>query len=616
METDSSQRFRFDEFFLDAGKRRFLRAEEQIGLHAKAFDLLVLLLENSGRVVSKDELLETVWKDQFVEENNLTVQISALRKALGDSATSPKYLATIPQKGYQFIANVEKVVEESGDQGSSVKQGPVSKDFSTKLLIVAAAVAMILVAVFIYFQYANNSRATSLAVMPFTNETGDPADDMIADGLAESVIFELSRQPDLKILARDSSFRFRDAAMDPATIGRELGVESLLKGRITRSDDGLIVKVELISTDDNRLIWGGQISRKFDDLEVIQSELAGMIVQQLGLSRQLPGRSQPSTPETENDEAYRDYLTGRFHLAKLTDDGFVKARDSFGAAISKDPGFARAYSGLAEAYNLLSGWGAMSPNEGFPHAKVASLKAIELDPNLAEAHVELAVVLMFYDLNWAAAAEELSRAVELNHNSAQAYYMLGLLGTIEGNFDRSRGYFKRSMELDPLSISHRIGYGNTFLYERRFAEAEREFRSALEMDANSGIAKWSVGNTMVHSNRYDEAILLFRSAIQLSGDSPDEPASLAFALARKGDTAEARKVLSDLEDRRTSEYISPVLIATVYSALGETEKALQLIERAVVERDANLPFLRVDPYFDLMRDEKRFQETLRLLTIP
>jgi tetratricopeptide (TPR) repeat protein len=309
------------------------------------------------------------------------------------------------------------------------------------------------------------------------------------------------------------------------------------------------------------------------------------------------------------------YLTGRYHLNKFTDDGFFKARDSFQKAVDKDPDYALAYAGLAESYNLLSGWGAIAPNDGYPFAKAAALRALELDDDLAEAHTSLGIAKLFYDLDWAGAEMEFTRAVEINPSYSTAHHNQSLVFTMQGRFDEAKLSIARAREHDPLSILNIIMTGNIFYFQRQPSQAIDLYKEAVEMDPNSGLARWSLGNAYLSSNRTDEAIAEYQKAIPLSGGSLDEPASLGYALAISGNTNGARQVINDLKNRSKEKYIPQTLIAMIYGGLGDKEQAFESLNRAFIERDSGLLFLKVDPMFDPLRSDQRFVDILKRVNL-
>lgn len=631
MQAEQKQIYVFDDLVLDVRKRGVFRGKEPITLNAKAFDLLLFFVENAGRVVGKDEILDSVWKDQFVEESNLTVQISAIRKALKDQASDPRFLATVPGRGYQFIAVVKAstppeprpevpetvsepltVPERSKDELPAAK-GPESPIGKWLIAGVASAVVLVVVLTGAYFWSGDHGEngVSVLAVLPFANQTGSPGSDLISEGLAESVIFTVSRLPNIRVMSSSSSFRYGDSQADAIQIGKDLGVDAVLTGRLTRNDEKVVVRTEMISTRDNSVIWGEIFVRDRDDIEKLQIDIARSIGRRLAISLRTEQTDHLNKEITDDPEAYQLYLAGRQHMNRLTDDGFFKARDSFKAAIDKDGGYALAHAGLAEAYNHLSGWGAIAPNDGFPLAKASAIRAIELDDTLAEGHNQLAIVKLFYDLDISGAEIEFGRAIELNPNLSDAHQMYSYVLALRDSFAEARASASRAIELDPLSVLKRVNLGNMFYFDRDFPGAIEHYRRALEMDSNSGLALWSIGNAFIGLGMYEEAIAALESSIKFSGASPDEPASLAVAKALSGDKEGARTIIADLHKRSAADqHIPASMFAMSYGALGERDRAFDYLQQAIRDRDQNLPFLKIDSLFDPIRDDPRFEEAL------
>jgi DNA-binding winged helix-turn-helix (wHTH) protein/TolB-like protein/Flp pilus assembly protein TadD len=622
MTGEEIQSLSFAEYTIEPQRRRLLRGDTQVPLTARAFDLLVFLACNPGRVVTKDEILESVWKDQFVEEANLSVQVSAVRKALGDQATDSRFLVTIPGKGYQFVADVTTVsperrgpsiaeaIEDISNEPSSEpaavsRPGPSS--YNPVLIIFALAlVGLTGFAIYWFVAIRPGPPARSIAVLPFVDQAGEPSSAYLGDGLAESVIFSLSRIPDLRVMSRGSVFGFQNDQSDAKRIGKELNVETVLRGRFQRSGDSIVVSAELVSTHDNSVIWGGQFARRMADIERLQADIAQSISRELKIKLSGADTALLNKQQTASHEAYQHYLVGRYHLSRATDDGFAKGRDSFRQAIELDPNYALAYAGLADAYNLLSGWGSLAPNEGHPLAKSSAIRALELDEELAEAHTALGSVKLFYDADWTGAEASLARSIAINPNLSDAHMMNGYRLMLLGKFSEAKPFLERSIELDPLSIVKIVSYGNVFYFERDWQKAIEIYRRGVDLDPNSGLARWSLGGALLQSGRTDEAIAEYEKAIVLSGDSPDEAASLACAYAAAGRSEDARKIVRELEARSARAYTPPALIASIYAALGERDTAFQFMEQAFRERDSLLVYLKVEPMYDPLRTDPRF----------
>ena len=631
----------FEEFELDVARRQLRRGGAPVPIKAKAFDLLAFLVENNGRVVSKDELLEKVWAGQFVEEANLSVQISTLRKIFGETINEPRFLLTIPGVGYKFVADlreepdeiviekhkIERLVIEEEEKETERERGREGEGETKNLLpkvslspslpfslsktaFTALAVLILLgLAGYKYFFDAAAARVSSLAVLPFVNQAGDANLEYLSDGLADSVAYRLSGFPELRVMSRNSAFRYKGKETDARTIGRELNVEAILTGRVAQLGENLSVSAELVSATDNTVIWGEQFTRKISETEKLQADIAQSIARKLRLK--LAGASEKPPEISENPEAYRLYLLGRFHLNKFTDDGFRKGRDYFQQSIDEDPAYAPAYAGLAEAYNRLCGYNALPSNEGFPKARVAAEKALQLDDSLAEAHATLGAVRFFYDWDFPGAEKEYKRALEMNPNNAEAHQLYSYFLTGMGRFDESLVEMRRAQELDPLSVEKVTGIGEILHFQGQSDRALEQYRKALEMDTNAGFVHWAIGNVYVKKGMYAEAIAQYQKSIPLSGSSPDEPASLAYAYALAGKRREALQIIEELKERSKRQFISPTVIAVIYGGLGEKDMAFEWLEKAYSGRDFILVLLKIEPMFDPLRDDARFTDLMR-----
>jgi DNA-binding winged helix-turn-helix (wHTH) protein/TolB-like protein/Flp pilus assembly protein TadD len=625
MSQQDTDHIAFAEFELDLVHRKLYRDGQPVALYGKTLDLLSFFIDNNGEIVSKDQILEKVWPDQFVEESNLSVQVSALRKALGEKADDPRFLITIPGKGYKFVADVHAPDDGAADDpvegeaaGRADEPEPLSDSRPSSVPITVSVVVglvLFLLLGFAAYNYLNEGRQTkieSLAVLPFSSQTSDASSEYLSEGLAESVIHSLSGLPELRVMSRVSSFSYKGSEVDAKRVGRELNVGAVVTGRIAIQGDSITVNTELVSTADNSVIWGESFSRPMSDLEKLQTDIAAAISQKLKLKLSGPQQDRVKKRQSNDPEAYRLYLVGRYHINRLTDDGFRKGADHFQQAIDRQPDYALAYAGLAESYNRLSGYNAVSPHDGFPKAREAALKALELDPSLAEAHAALGSVKFFYDWDWTAAEREFRAANELDPGSADSHQTYAYFLSAMGRSGEALNEMKLAQELDPLSIEKLIGIGEVHYVNRDYDKAIEQFQRSLEMDPNSGFANWAIGRALIEKRAYPEAIESLRKSIALSGDSPDELVELARANALTGRKADALKIIEDLT-RPAAErvYVAPTSIGSLYAALGEKDKAFEWYERALRERDVLLVLMKVDPMFDNVRADARFGDLMR-----
>jgi len=457
----------------------------------------------------------------------------------------------------------------------------------------------------------------SLAVLPFKPLIAESRDEALEMGMADTLINKLGNIKQVTVRPLSAVRQYTGLEQDAVSAGREQKVDAVLDGNIQKAGDKIRVTVKLVRVADGHEIWSEQFDEKMTDIFSVQDAVSSKVSGVLAITLTGEEKEQLTKRQTGDVEAYQLYLIGRYHLNRLTDDGFRKGRDYFQQAISRDPNYALAYAGLADAHNRLSGWNAVSPHEGFPRARAAALKALELDDKLAEAHTMLGIVKLLYEWDWAGAEREFRQAIAINPSYADAHQMYSYyLSQAMGRYDEALAEMRRAQELDPLSLEKTTGIGDIFYYQRRYDQAREQYQRALEMDPKSGVTHWLMGNVHVKEARFEEAIAEYQKAIPLSGESPDEPASLACAYALSGKKREAQQVLAELQERSKRSYISPVIIAFIYAALGEKDQAFAWLDKAYEGRDFILVLLKAEPMFDNLRSDPRFANLVRRVGLP
>ena len=631
--------YEFGPFIVDEGRRLLLRDGNQVRLPAKAFEILLVLLEGHGRLVEKDELMRRVWPDAVVEENNLTVNISALRRSLTETPGEHRYVVTVPGRGYQFVADVrrrdaEPTAEAKEDtlRGSRrpwrFEEGLTSDPSHTPTLssaeyiggeikrhkplllgtLLATTIVFSYLAYSRYFARAPHPGITSIAVLPFANNTGDPNEEYLSDGISESLINSLSELRGVKVIASNSSFQYKDKKVNFQNVAAELAVDEIVTGRVLKRGETLIISVELVNGRDGTHLWGEQYDRKMIDVLQLQSEISGEITEKLRSRLTASERQQLARRVTVNPQAYELLLKGRFYWRKEGQENQKKALEYYQQAISADPAYALAYAELAVGYIFLYGSGLLDPKEFRPRAEAAASKALELDEGLADAHYALAG-LKQNDWQWAAAEREFRRALQLNPNLAQAhhYYSFYLMDT--GRFDEAVDEAKRARELDPLSLERSAQVVVCLVVARRHDEAIELSLKTLEMDQSSAPAHFTVAFAYAGKGRYREAINEYQEAIKLAGDSPTDQIYLGALYAKAGERRKAQEILKRLET--SQEYVSPGELTVLYAALGEREQAFASLEKAYAAHDLQLGHLRAEIFFDSLRDDSRFKDLMR-----
>ena len=479
--------------------------------------------------------------------------------------------------------------------------------------LLTTAVLAILIATFAYFA-SNNRTIESVAVLPFVNAGADTNTEYLSDGITESLINSLSQLSRLTVMSRDSVFRYKGQGTSAQAAGRELKVQAVLTGRVTQRGDTLAISAELIEVGNNRQLWGEQFNRKLTDILAVQEDISREITDKLRL--RLTGEQQKRMTKryTDDTEAYQLYLKGRYHANKVTEEGLKKGVEYFKQAIDKDPGYGLAYAGLADCYISLGGvLGFFSPREYLPRAKAAAMKALEIDDTLAEAHASLGSVKMLYDWDRAEAEVEFKRAIDLNPNYSEAHAEYGgLLESVE-RFDQAVAERKRAQETNPLSPIATADVGYPLYYARRYDQAIEHYRRALELDPNFSWSHLWIGQAEVQQGKYQEAIVDIKRAVALSGGNTRAIATLGHAQAVAGNRKEAQVVLNQLMERSRQGYVSPYYFALLYTGLGEKDLALEWLEKAYEERQPYLYLLKVEPVFDGLHSDPRFQDLLRRL---
>ena len=448
----------------------------------------------------------------------------------------------------------------------------------------------------------------SIAVLPFVNASPDPDNEYLSDGITDELIDALAKVEGLRVASRTSVFALKGKPQDVRAIGALLDVSEVLEGTVRRSGQDLRITAQLTSTDDGSLVWSQRYDRRLDDVFAIQDEIARTIVNTLRATSFRDSRDQPISRGTENVLAYGLYLRGRYAWNKRSQDGVIEAIQYFEQAIQADPGYALAYTGLADAYALHIDYRNVAVHEGFERAKGYARKALELDESLAEAHASLAWSLFIYDWDWEAAAAQFRRAIQLDPQYATAHQWYGFLLASQGRFDEALIEAHSAQEGDPASVSIRRSLGYTYFYARRFEQAKYHLSRAIAMNPDAEESYRVLGLIHTFAGDHAEAERVLREALVLPGAATYTHVTLSLALARAGDTSYAEQTLKELEQKRIDDYVSPVELATLEVALGHNDSALDWMEEAYRERRGWLAYLNVHPVVDPLRNEPRFSE--------
>src|SRR6266404_4823951 len=626
MGDESRQFYEFGRFRIDTAQRLLLRDQEIVALTPKVFEMLLTLVESSGEVVSKDSLMKKVWPDTFVEEGNLTQNISLLRKALGEGQNGHTYIETVARRGYRFAAPVQAVwdrgvgggVVESVNAALTTRAEKSSGGINAatrswnalsghrQTLLGLLIVLALATAGFIYFVRANKAADTSnviesIAILPFVNEASDSDAEYLSDEVTESLINNLSQLPKLRVVPRSVTLSYKGHESDPRKIARDLNVRAVLTGRVHRRGDTLSIQVDLIDATNVAQMWGQHYDRRVSDLLLVQEDISRDIFENLRLKL--------SVEEQKQLEVFSLYLKGRNSWNKRTEDGLLQGVEYFQKAIEIDQSYAPAYAGLADCYNMLVVYGISQPKDAFPKAKEAATKALSIDGTLAEARTSLAFIKHRWDWGREDAEREFQLAIKSKPTYAPAHQWYSSYLVAMGRFDEAIAEARRAQELEPLSFISNSHIGWILYFAGRYDEAIEHCRKLLDVDPNFFPARRYLGLVYEQKGMYKEAIAEFQQAAKLSG-SPLMMSLLGHAYAVSGNRAEAQRILVELGQQK-QRYVSPYTIATIYIGLGQKDQAFKWLDKAFEERDIWLMNLKVDPVLKNLRSDQRFANLLQ-----
>jgi DNA-binding winged helix-turn-helix (wHTH) protein/TolB-like protein/Tfp pilus assembly protein PilF len=599
--------YEFDNFRIDSGKRLLWNGGgEPISLTPKIFDTLLYLVSHNGKVIEKEELMSAIWADTIVEENNLNKNISVLRRVLGENPGDHRYIVTVPGTGYKFVADVrvtadETIPEASDPEPRREKRRSKRTAFAAGGLITAVAVAVV---AFGYSYFNNHRPIDSIAVMPFVNKSGDAELEYLADGLTGNLIESLSKVPDLKVKALSTVVRYKGANSDARRIGQELNVAAVLFTHLIETGEDLTLQVELVDSRNENIIWRQTYQKKVSGLVVLQSELARDLVGKLSVPITDKTREKLAKRDTENSDANLLYLSGVNHFRKLTEQDAKKAIDLFWQAIQKDPEYARAYAAIASTHLSLTRCCDGHPSE-LLKGKLAALKAVELDDELAEGHSALATLIYSYDWNWAEAEKEFLRALELDPNSSMSHFSYADFLARTGRRQQANVEGERARELEPYSP-----FFNAFGANKDPEKAVERIRFAIDLDPNFYFSHGMAAVIYRERKEYEKAIAEAQLAKKLSPDQTWSDVILSSIYVNAGKPEEARAILDQLLLRSKSRFVPPYHIAVLYNNVGDKERALDWLEKAYAIRDPKLTSLKIMNWKNVENDP-RFQDILR-----
>jgi TolB-like protein/DNA-binding winged helix-turn-helix (wHTH) protein/Flp pilus assembly protein TadD len=604
----------FGIFQLDLKARELHKAGVKVKLQDQPFRVLALLVDRAGQVVTREEFRQKVWPtDVYVGfDQGLNNAIKKVRDALGDSADSPRFIETVERHGYRFVAPVSAVPGRPSEPGFRLGL----RTLRNTLIGLGAAS---LLAILTYWAWHGSAMRGSppsekviLAVLPFDNLSRDPDQEFFSDGLTEEMIAQLGKlNPErLTVIARGSVAKYKGSNLAVNQIGGELHADYLVQGSVRRASDRVRITVQLIQARDQTDLWTESYDRELKDMLALQDSVARTIANQIHIAL-TPGQQTRLTNRANLDpEAYEAYLKGRYYWNKRTVDGLQKALVYFQQAIDKDPAYGAAYSGLADCNSGLSWHGFKSPGEALPKANAAALKAIEIDPQSAEAHASLGLVLN-HTWDWAGAEAEFKRALQLDPRYANAHHWYGDNLSVKGRHDEALLEAKQALALDPLNLMIGTWVGLRYYLARKYDLAIEQGRNAVELDANFAAAHLLLGENYVQMGLHEQGLAELQTAASLSGNSPLYLAQVAVAHASAGRKTEALRIIAQLQMIAGTRYVSPYGLAQIYAALTDKEQTLKWLQLAYDDRAVWMSYLAVDPVFDGFRSDQRFQDLLR-----
>ncbi len=614
MGTLPTGRIRFADFEVDLDACALSRAGVPIRLQQQPFDVLIALLERPGRLVSRDELRQRIWpSDTFVDfDHSLNIAVNKVRAALSDSADAPRFIETLPRRGYRFIGTLESAAAPSPDPPPVIIQRRVSR--STVLwAVLAIAIAAGLSATSVIRRrpapVAPSFR--SIAVLPLDNLSPDPAEAYLADGITDELTTDLAKISSLRVISHGSVLQFRGGRVSSTEIGRRLNVEAIVEGSVTRSGDRVRVTAQLIDAAGDRHLWAENYESNVNDLLALQRDVAAAIADRVQARLTVRERAAMASAPHVNPDAYLAYIKGRSFWTQRTRPALEKGVASFEQAIDADPGYAPAYAGLADCYTALGYGSYRPPSVAFERAKAAASRAIALDPDLAEPHASLGYVKLYYDWQFADSSLEFQRALVLNPNAVTALDWHSVYLTAMGRFDEARAEIRRAQALDPLSAATNTDVGFVDYYSGRYVEAAKQLQATIEMNPSFPLAHLWLGRTYQEQRRYDEAIVEYTAADKVLVNWPVTMAAIGHVYGISGHHAEAQRILNDLQALSDHEYVTPYGVALVYAGLGDAGSAFEWLDRAVGDRSNWLVWLKLDPRFGNLRGDPRFNALLR-----
>jgi TolB-like protein/DNA-binding winged helix-turn-helix (wHTH) protein/Tfp pilus assembly protein PilF len=624
MKTDPvpRSRVRFGIFEADLHSGELRRDGLKVRLQELPFQVLMVLLERSGEVVTREDLRKRLWAaDTFVDfEQGLNKAINKLREALGDDANNPRFVETLPRRGYRFIGPVEAMTGPQAGRRNTVR----TLVFSAAVVVAVLAVLGILLALNVtglrnrVLGLWTPPEIHSIAVLPFVNLSGDPEQEYFSDGMTDQLITELSKIGALRVIARTSVMRYKGTKKPLPEIAKELNVDAVVEASVLRSGNRVRINAQLVDASTQRNLWAQTYDRQLGDILSLHSEVARAIVRQIRTMVTPEEEKRLADARPVNPRAYNASLRGWYLWNKRTGEDMRKGVDCFEQAVKIDPNYAPAYAGIADSYVLLQLYESLPSATAYPNAKAAAQKAVTLDESLAEGHTSLAEILLSFEWDWPAAEKEFRRAIALNPNYSVAHHRYGWFLDYMGRREEALAEMKRAQELDPLSLIINTNVGSALYYRGEYDLAIKQWQNTLELDPTFPPLRWWLARGYFAKGLREDGLRQLELTAKLSNGNPSLLAELGYSYAQSGKTSEARRILAELHQKEKEGYVPPYRIAALYSAVGEKDQAIKHLEEAYQEHDWAMLFLNLErnTFFKSLRSDPRFQALLRRMNFP
>jgi DNA-binding winged helix-turn-helix (wHTH) protein/TolB-like protein/tetratricopeptide (TPR) repeat protein len=626
MTTEFTKVYEFGPFRLDPRERLLLRDGSPIPVTAKAFDVLLILVQRNGHLVEKADLIKSIWPDSFVEDGNLNVAICALRKALDDERGQPSYIQTVPKRGYRFIREVHSVVTSDPEDVETVPSLPVLETRRKPLPLILQGAFLVLtvlgsIAIIPRLTRPNSTQngvgdIRSLAVLPMRPLNIGSDVKYLSLGISDEVITRLAATGQIIVRPTSSVVRYMGSSIDPLAIGREQKVDAVLEGTIEVLSDRVRVAVQLVRVRDGFLLWADSFTESPQQVSALEGEVAERVVQAVPLSLSGQVKKRFDRPGTQSSKAHTLYLYGRYYSSKRTPDALHQSIDYFRQSIAEDPNYALAYAGLADSYIALGSYGE-EPNQSYPNARNAARSAIALDDSIASAHASLAMVSFQYGWNWLDAEKEFRRAIALNPNDAVTRVWYGHYLVAMGHNKEAVDQAERAEELDPVSPIVNTAVDRIFFWNREYDQAIEGYGTILKLEPSFASAHTRLGLGMTYLAKGDvtDAIREFEECQQLSGPDPYVTGLLGYAQALSGNSDAAHKLLDELTLHSRSQYVPPFSFALIYIGLGQNDRAFEWLEKSYQDRSIHMLYSKNNPLLDPLRSNPRFDSLIQRMGI-